>query len=282
MLLIVGTRGSKLALYNSQKFINKVKSLYKDISIEVKIIKAQGDIDKRNIVDFQTVGIFTRTLEDELIKGNIDVAIHSFKDLPLNHNPELEIGGVLERENIYDIAITKDNKKLMNLSAGAVIGTSSQRRIFQLEYITKDKGFIFKDIRGNVDTRYNKVKNGEYDAIIISGASIPILKGISFEKLEYDIMLPAPAQSAICFQLRKKDGELIKILKKLCDEKSFVECKIEREVLKVLGGGCFNRVACRYFFDTKLLRVRFQKDVGEVKDLSLYINKLEDIYKFLG
>lgn len=281
MQLIVGTRGSKLALYNTYRFVKKVCAMFKEISVEVRIIKTEGDVDKRNIVDFQSVGVFTRALEDELTKGNIDIAVHSFKDLPLDCSPELDIVGVLERENVYDIAITKSNKKLLELGYGSVIGTSSQRRIFQLEYLYKSRGFIYKSIRGNIDTRCRRVREEEYDAIIISGASIPILNGVVFEKLEYDVMLPAPAQSAVSYQLRKKDVNLIQLMKKVCDEKAFFECKMEREVLRVLGGGCFNKVASRYFFDDKLLMVRFQKESGEVKNLSLKIDRIEKVAKFL-
>ncbi len=277
MQIVVGTRGSKLALYNTQRFINKVREIFEDIVIEIKIVKTEGDVDKRNIIDFQSVGIFTKALEEELIKGNIDIAIHSFKDLPLNCNPELKIAGVLKRENVFDIIISKNNKGLWELDDKSIIGTSSQRRIFQLEYCAKGKAFVYKHIRGNIDTRCEKVKNGEYDAIIISGASIPILNSVSFRKLDYDIMLTAPAQSAICCQVRKKDKRLLELTKSICDEESFEECKMERQVLKILGGGCFNRVAARCFFKNKLLKVRFQKENSEVKNLSLTVNRIEDI-----
>lgn len=282
MQIIVGTRGSKLALYNAIRFINKLREVSKNITVEMKIVKTQGDVDKRNIIDFQSVGIFTKALEEELVNGTIDIAVHSFKDLPLNCNPELEIAGVLKRENVFDIIITKNNIKLSDLKNESIIGTSSQRRIFQLEYFGEGKGFIYKNIRGNIDTRCNKVRRGEYDAIIISGASIPILNAISFEQLRYDIMLTAPAQSAVCYQLRKKDKKLLQLIKGVCDEESFVECKMEREVLRILGGGCFNKVAARYFFSDKLLRVRFQKEGYEVKDLSFSVDRVEDITKFLS
>ncbi len=282
MHIVIGTRGSKLALYNTKKVINAIKNVYKkNISISIKVIKSYGDIDNRNLQDMQERGIFTKALEEELLKDKIDIAIHSFKDLPTDLTPGLFVIGTLTRENVFDIVITKNGEKLSELPPASFIGTGSIRRIFQLENYFRNKQFTFKNIRGNIDTRIKKVLNGKYNAIVISGSAIPILNDVKYEKLDYDIMLPAPAQSAICFQIKNDNKKLNELLHSISDKKSFFECQIEREVLKIFGGGCFNKIACRYFYDNKLLKIRFQKENNNVKDLTLTVENIHDLYRQL-
>jgi len=228
--VVVGTRGSKLALAQTEKVVAMLKREYE---VEVRIIKTSGDVMKNKpLHEFKGVGAFVHTLDTALCDGKIDVAVHSYKDVPS------KIGGVvaavLERESPCDCLISKDGKKLEELRYGAVVGTSSLRRIAQLRRFRPD--IKTKNLRGNIDTRLRKLEEGNYDAIILAEAGLIRLKiDVPREKLNPEIFVPSATQGIIAVETRRGDEELVNFIN---HEKTFLEASVERAVLETLGIGC--------------------------------------------
>ncbi len=216
----------------------------KDIS-EIVIIKTKGDI---NLVDsfdkMEGKGFFTKEIEAALIDERVDLAVHSLKDLPTESLPELMVAAVSERENPADILIiNRDSYEKSDhfpIKKNAVVGTSSLRRLAQLKYSRPD--LEVKALRGNVNTRLRKLKEGLYDAIVLAYAGIkrlqPDTMGFETYFLPFDIFLPAPAQGALGLQIRKEDGDTRKIVERLNHRETEMTVNAERSFLRNFGGGC--------------------------------------------
>ena len=227
--LFIGSRASKLALIYANKVKNEISKHYNK-EIIIKEINTTGDnkIDIR-LSELGGKGLFSK---------NIDLAVHALKDLPSFDTEGLVTNCFLKRNNSNEVMISNSNKKLNDLVPGSIVGTSSFRREFQLKRIRKDLNF--KLIRGNVDTRIRKLKNGEYDAIILAKAGLSSLnldKEITQEFSNNDL-IPSAGQGTIAVQCRKDDVEIIELLNKINHEKTSICVKAEREVLKVLDGDC--------------------------------------------
>ena len=239
--IILGSRGSKLALLYAQKAKDTIiqKTGLSGDDILIKIITTKGDqIKDTRLSEFGGKGLFSSNIEKELQNKNIDIAVHALKDLPAIETDGLVIHSFLERNNPKEILISKDNKKLKELDVRSVVGTSSFRREFQLKKIRPD--LKCKLIRGNVDTRIKKLKDGLYDAIILSYA------GIQYLKLENEIsetftteeIIPSVGQGIIALQCRENNENIISLLKKINHEETYKRAFAERNVLKVLEGDC--------------------------------------------
>ena len=207
--------------------------------LSIKEITTEGDnkLDIR-LSELGGKGLFSKNIENELLNKNIDLAVHALKDLPSFDTEGLVTNCFLKRNNSNEVMISNSNKKLNDLVPGSIVGTSSFRREFQLKRIRKDLNF--KLIRGNVDTRIRKLKNGEYDAIILAKAGLSSLnleKEITQEFSNNDL-IPSAGQGTIAVQCRKDDVEIIELLNKINHEKTSICVKAEREVLKVLDGDC--------------------------------------------
>ncbi|ENN96701.1 porphobilinogen deaminase [Methanocaldococcus villosus KIN24-T80] len=228
--MIVGTRGSKLALCQTEKVVNELKKLGYDVNI--KIIKTTGDkiLDKK-LSDIG-IGVFTKELDLALLNNEIDIAVHSYKDIPTVWHDELTVAAVLKRDSPYDLMIWRKDVKDIK-----VIGTSSQRRRAFLKELYPNAEF--KLLRGNVDTRLRKLRDKMYDAIVLAEAGIERLK-IDLSEFNYKRLniLPAPAQGIIAVACRKGDREIINILKKINHEESYLLAECERAALRAFGGGC--------------------------------------------
>ncbi|MEN3015047.1 MAG: hydroxymethylbilane synthase [bacterium] len=229
--VVVGTRGSKLALTQTNIILELLKLYFPDLDFYVITIKTSGD---KNIF---TTNSFVKELEEALIKEEIDIAIHSLKDVPYKIHPYLTIAAIPLREEPNDVLISKNNLNLWELKPQSIIGTSSLRRKIQLEMLRND--LIIKPIRGNVDSRIKKLKNEEYDAIVLSYAGIKRLK---LEKLvsyifPIDQMVPCPGQGAIAIQTRKH-SYLSELLQQIDNPKHRKEVSIERELMGLLELGC--------------------------------------------
>jgi hydroxymethylbilane synthase len=236
--LFIGSRASKLALIYANKVKNEISKHYNK-EIIIKEINTTGDnkIDIR-LSELGGKGLFSKNIENELLNKNIDLAVHALKDLPSFDTEGLVTNCFLKRNNSNEVMISNSNKKLNDLVPGSIVGTSSFRREFQLKRIRKDLNF--KLIRGNVDTRIRKLKNGEYDAIILAKAGLSSLnldKEITQEFSNNDL-IPSAGQGTIAVQCRKDDVEIIELLNKINHEKTSICVKAEREVLKVLDGDC--------------------------------------------
>jgi len=242
--IIIGTRGSKLALWQAE--YTKAKLAAAGISAVLKIIKTKGDkIQHLSFDKIEGKGFFTKEIEDALLNGEIDMAVHSMKDLPTTQPDGLRLAAVSYRQNPADLLIINpaafDKTQPLKIKKNAIVGTSSARRKAQLLSMRED--FQIKDIRGNVPTRIQKLRDGQFDAIMLAAAGVERLELVlepEFVTLELDptIFIPAPAQGVLAFQIRSSDKALSKELRILHDQE-VVECtNVERRVLQMCDGGC--------------------------------------------
>jgi len=240
--IIIGSRGSKLALIYAEKAREKILKYVKDFEIEevtIKKIVTKGDqFQDKRLSEVGGKGLFSKTIEVELLENKIDVAVHALKDMPTEETEGLLTNCYLERNDPREILISRNNKHLKDLAPNAIVGTSSFRREFQIKKIRKD--LVCKLIRGNVDTRIKKLNENLYDAIILSYAGINSLgldKDIS-ETFSTTEIIPCAGQGVIALQCKNKDEEIIKLLKKVNHQSTHNSIKAERNVLKVLEGDC--------------------------------------------
>ena len=236
--IIIGSRGSKLALIYAEKAKDALKNVFNG-NIEIKKISTTGDQNQNErLSEIGGKGLFSKNIELQLIEKKIDIAVHALKDMPSFETKGLYTGCFLKRNYSNEILISKNNIKFDELKPKSIVGTSSLRREYQLK--RKRNDLIFKLIRGNVDTRIKKLKEGTYDAIILSKAGIDCLKlndQITEEFLNNDI-IPSAGQGIIAIQCRQEDSEMIDLLKKINDEKTKTSALAERELLKTLDGDC--------------------------------------------
>ena len=239
--ITIGSRGSKLALLYAQKtkesIIKNTNLGNKDIFI--KKITTKGDqIQDIRLSEVGGKGLFSSNIEKELQDKNIDIAVHALKDLPAIETKGLITDTFLKRNDPREILISTSKKKLKELNPNSIVGTSSYRREFQIKIIRPDVNC--KIIRGNVDTRIKKLKEGIYDAIILSYAGI---KHLEYENEISEIfateeMIPSAGQGIIAIQCREDDEEIISILKKINHNETYKRAYAERNILKVLEGDC--------------------------------------------
>lgn len=249
--LIIGTRGSPLALYQA----NLVKGLLDHDSV-IKIFKTSGDRISGDLKEFGGKGLFTKELEAALINRNIDLAVHSMKDVPTSSQEGLSIEAVLKREDPRDAFISNKVSKLIDLPYKAIVGTASIRRRAQLSAMRPDIKFTL--LRGNVGTRINKLKNGDCDAtfLAISGLNRLGKQKLITEAIESNIMLSAPAQGAIGIEIRKLDLEIKKIISSLNHYETEVSIAAERSFLRALDGSCKTPIAALANYKDKILNFR--------------------------
>jgi len=240
--IIIGSRGSKLALIYAKKAREKILNHSKDFGIEEVIVKeivTKGDqIQDKRLSEVGGKGLFSKTIEVELLDKNIDVAVHALKDMPSEETKGLLTDCFLERNDPREILISKDNKQLKDLALNSIIGTSSFRREFQIKKIRDD--LDCKLIRGNVDTRIRKLNENLYDAIILSYAGIDSLglnQNIS-QTFSTSEIIPCAGQGVIALQCRDNDEDLIELLKQVDHQSTHSAIKAERNILKVLEGDC--------------------------------------------
>ena len=239
--IIIGSRGSKLALIYAQKAKDKIiqNTKFNDDDIIIKEIKTKGDqVQDVRLSEVGGKGLFSTNIEKELQEKKIDIAVHALKDLPALETDGLRIDTFLERNDPREILISNNKKKLKELKFNSIIGTSSYRREFQIKKIRND--FQCKLIRGNVDTRIRKLNDGLYDAIILSCAGMKSLKVEDkiTEIFSTQELIPSAGQGIIALQCRKNDNEIISILDKINHKETSLRAQAERNVLKVLEGDC--------------------------------------------
>lgn len=235
----IGTRGSKLALWQANWVKSKLEELNPQLTVELTVIKTKGD----KILDVALAkvggkGLFVKEIEESLLSGATDIAIHSMKDMPAVIPEGLCIGAVPLRENPADALISRDDRPLSELPEGAKVGTSSLRRASQLRAARPDLAIV--QLRGNIDTRLNKLENGEMDAIILAAAGIRRL-GFTDRITEYlpeAVMLPAVGQGALCIEIRQNDPELEALVAPLDHPETHVVVTAERAFLHRLEGSC--------------------------------------------
>ncbi|HUQ30896.1 MAG TPA: hydroxymethylbilane synthase [Pyrinomonadaceae bacterium] len=242
--LIIGSRGSKLALWQAGWVKARLAELRPHVEVSIEIIKTSGDVLKHApLAVIGGKGVFTKELEESLLGGRIDIAVHSLKDLPTLLPQGLVIASITAREDARDALVLRDGLALpqpsiKNLPEGAIVGTSSPRRLSQLKHLRPD--VIVKELRGNVDTRLRKLDAGEYEAVILASAGLLRL-GLEHRisaPVEIEEMLPAVGQGALGLETRGDDEELLRLLAPLEDLNTRAACMAERALLRTLGGGC--------------------------------------------
>jgi len=249
--LVIGSRGSKLALWQAEQARERLKLLNPGIEIKIEIIKTTGDVKSDPLSVIGGKGVFTKELEDALLDGRIDMAVHSLKDLPTILPDRLSISAICEREDARDALVLRAGFEgsLATLREGAVVGTSSQRRLAQLKALRRD--VIVRDLRGNVDTRIRKLDEGQYDAVILASAGLLRL-GLEDRistRIPVAEMLPAVGQGAIAIETRSDDEFTVQTTSKLDHRETRVACLAERAFLRGLGGGCQLPIAAHATID---------------------------------
>jgi len=238
--LIIATRGSKLALWQSEHIKERLESTHKGLEVELKTMKTKGDI----ILDTPLAkiggkGLFTKELEDAMLKGEAHIAVHSLKDVPTEFPDGLKLGVITKREDVRDAMLSQKYTNIDNLPQGAVVGTTSLRRRMQILAYRPD--LTIKNLRGNVNTRIRKLKDGEYDAIILATAGINRL-GLQHEvnhfyQIPTSLMIPAMGQAALGIECID-NPEVLDIIAMLNDEDANIETTVERDFITILQGGC--------------------------------------------
>jgi hydroxymethylbilane synthase len=243
--LIIGTRGSQLALWQANFIKSEIESLFPDLKVELKIIKTTGDtITDRPLALVGGKGLFVKEIENALLNNEIDIAVHSMKDMPGEIPEGLQIGAIPKRANPFDVLISRDGSLFKDYKKGAKIGTSSLRRASQLKHLRPD--ITIESIRGNLDTRIRKLKSGDYDAIVLAAAGLLRLgqeKEIT-EYLDQTVMIPAVGQGALCIETRKNDPDIEIISAKLDHYGTRICVEGERAFLRRIEGSCHIPVAC--------------------------------------
>jgi len=239
MNLKIGTRGSKLALTQTNFVADKIKKIMPEANVEICIIKTSGDImEDISLLKMGGKGVFVKEIEDALLSGAIDLAVHSMKDVPTEVPAGLEFVAILQREDVRDILASKDNRKIEQMPRGARIGTGSLRRASQLLAVLPDVVII--PLRGNLDTRLKKIETEKLAGVIVAAAG---MKRMGFadritQFLPVEIMLPSVGQGALGLEVRAGDDELKNILAKINHAPTYTEVTAERSFLRHLGGGC--------------------------------------------
>ena len=264
--VVIGTRASALARAQTERIIELLTAGRPDLSCETKVISTAGDRTQASgepLPEIGGKGLFTAELERALREGEIDLAVHSLKDLPTEDADGVVVGAVSAREDVRDCLVAREGGVLAQLPAGAVVGTSSLRRSAQLRALRPD--LEVSSIRGNVDTRIGKVRDGEYDAAVLAAAGVLRLglEDTVSEWLDPDAMLPAPGQGALAVQCRAEDDTILALLAEVDDPQARAETTAERAFLRTLGAGCAAPVAA-LAVTASTPRVRLQGLVASV------------------
>jgi hydroxymethylbilane synthase len=244
--VVLGTRGSALARAQTERVIELLATAWPGITCEVRAIVTQGDRTQSSGEPLPAIGgkgLFTAELEEALRSGEIDLAVHSLKDLPTEEPADIVLGAVCLRDDVRDCLVARDGLTLAELPPGAVVGTSSLRRTAQLRALRPD--LEVRSIRGNVDTRVRKVREGEFDAAVLAAAGIRrlSLEDAVTEWLPGETMLPAPGQGALAVQCRAGDEAVLALLAAIDDPATRAATTAERVFLRDLGAGCTAPVA---------------------------------------
>ncbi|RLD64693.1 MAG: hydroxymethylbilane synthase [Bacteroidetes bacterium] len=241
----IGTRGSKLALYQANRLKSELLEQFPDAKIEVIIIKTKGDkILDVALSKIGDKGLFTKEIENALLDGTVDMAVHSLKDLPTVLPEGLVLGGVLERGEFRDALVSIDGRKLAELTNKDIIATSSLRRKAQLLKINPEFNII--DIRGNVNTRIDKMKSGYCTAMIMAAAGLQRLGFDEYisEILDVKLVIPATSQGIIAIETRENDEVIKPFIEGVNHQQSYLAALAERKFLNTLEGGCQIPVGC--------------------------------------
>ena len=233
----LGTRGSRLSLSQTNWVLDELKKTNSSLSFEIEKITTQGDIDTRPLFTMEQKGIFEKEIDRAVSEKRVDFAVHSMKDVPSTLDSSLTIACVPKRESVNDVLITNDGFTLDSIPSGSTIGSSSLRRAVQIS--RKRPDLNVKPIRGNIETRINKVTEKKIDGIVLAKAGISRLRvEVKHSILSKDEFLPSPGQGALAIICRSDDSKTIEMLKKIEDKNSRIEIEAERSLSEHIDSGC--------------------------------------------
>ena len=256
--LIIATRKSKLALWQSEHIKAELEKAFPDMEVELSEMSTKGDkILDTPLAKIGGKGLFTKELEDAMLEGRAHIAVHSLKDVPMEFPKGLVLGAITEREDVRDCLLSEKYEGIDALPQGAVVGTTSLRRRMQILALRPD--LEIKNLRGNVNTRIRKLKEGEFDAIILATAGLNRL-GLQSEVLyatpiDVTQMIPAMGQAALGIEAID-DPEILEIISVLNDENAFIETTVERDFVTILEGGCQVPIGVNAKYDGETVIVR--------------------------
>lgn len=258
----LGTRGSKLALWQANYVADALRKITK-VDVEIVVISTEGDETAGSLMNPIRPGVFVSSIRDALIANEVDLVVHSMKDLPSARLLGLKVVAIPQREDARDVIISHSGLGLMALPAGAVVGTSSPRRAARINFLRPD--LVTAPIRGNVDTRIQKVRDGEFDAVVLAAAGIRRLNRASeiTEFLTSEQLLPAPAQGALAIEIRAFDRDLSKALEKLDHIETRLITTAERAVLVGLDASCQTAIGALATLDGNRLSLVAELSDGE-------------------
>ena len=290
MNLKIGTRGSKLALTQTNFVAEKLKKAMPDADIEICVIKTSGDIMQDvSLLTIGGQGVFVKELEEALLSNKIDLAVHSMKDVPGDIPEGLMFAAILPREDVRDVLVSRNNIKMEFMPKGAKIGTGSQRRGAQIKAMMPDVNIV--PLRGNIDTRLKKIETENLTGVILAAAGMKRM-GLAEKITQFlpvETMLPAVGQGALGLQIRKDDVDLAKACAGLNDATTAAEVTAERSFLRALGGGCRLPIAALGKLDGQMLTLEGmlaapngstvirEKISGTIKDAEEMGKKLAEI-----
>ena len=271
--IIIGSRGSKLAIIYAEKVKSEISKFYSG-KIEIRKIITTGDQNQNErLASMGGKGMFSTDIEKELLENKIDIAVHALKDMPSADTKGLTTNCFLKRNSPNEILISK-NLKFNDLKQGSVIGTSSFRREYQLRNVRAD--LVYKLIRGNVDTRIKKLENDEYDAIILSKAGIDSLNLQNKITDEFDVakLVPCAGQGIIAIQCNENNQDILRLIEKINDKQTRIIANTEREVLKILEGDCDTAIGV--FATIKNNKIELTAELFSVDGKSRFFIKEDD------
>ena len=272
---VIGSRGSRLAIEQSNIVKNNILKKTSNIDVSIKIIKTKGDILlSKSVQHLVDKGFFVNEIQKELIRNKINISVHSLKDLPTKNEENISICSILKRENPSDVFISKDNLNPYQMPNGSVIATSSNRRKYQLLKINSTFNII--EIRGNVDTRIKKFESGYCDALVLAYAGIKRLNMTNLISyvFNFDEMLPAAGQGAIAIEARSNDNLTMQIVKKINCSVTHKCVKVEREILEKLGLGCNAPIAINVAITDNIVKLKLIIfSISQMKDINIYLEK---------
>ena len=279
--LRIGTRGSKLALAQTQIVIKSLGEQNEPFEYEITPIKTRGDLDNsKPLFYLDKKGIFEKEINDSVVKGDVDFAIHSVKDVPSTIHKDLVIASIPQRESVIDVLISRSRKRLKELPNGSIIGTSSLRRAIQIISFRND--FKVIPLRGNIDTRIEKALKGEYDAIILAEAGLKRLGKEQYisERFDPKKFLPAAGQGALALVCKKTDTQLVDFLHKIEHAPSRISINAERSFISKIEGGCRFPIAAYANLSSKNHKINFYAKIFSSDGLEhIAIKKIGDYDK---
>ena len=280
MKVVVGTRGSKLALVQTNWVVDELRKANPEVEFEIKVIKTKGDlITHLPLHKIGDKGLFTKEIEQQLLDKEIDMAVHSMKDMPSNLPEGLKFASIPKREDARDVLVLKEGyKNIDDLPQGAKIGTGSKRRTYQLLKYKPDLQIV--PIRGNIDTRIRKIEDENLDGVVLAAAGLNragLNNHISYH-IPTDIMIPAPAQGALALEIRENDINMEEIISHIKDEMTEIQVAAERGFLTGVNGSCHvpmgayceikeNKIHLNGLYgDEEGKKIVIQSITGEMKD----------------